>query len=56
MKSNLAAYLALLPVAVLGLVAGILGLYLAAKARGEKHPSGDESRRGPTGTILSKRG
>ena len=35
-EEYLAADLASLPVAVMGLVAGILGLYLAAKGRGTK--------------------
>jgi hypothetical protein len=41
--------LALLPVALIGLIAAIVGLYFTAKPRGKKYPS-DQSSTGRTTT------
>ena len=46
--NNIAEYLALLPVALLGLVAAVVGLYLAARTRAEKRPSEEDSTKGTT--------
>ena len=46
--NNFVDYLALLPVALIGLIAAIVGLYFTQKPRGEKHPTEEDSTKATT--------